>query len=118
MSLTAGLQRKDDNDKMIALIQDRRQELNELCKRYRVKRLELFGSAANDGSFDAGRSDLDFLVDFFPLARGEHADHYFGLREDLESLFGRRIDLVMVTAVKNPYFLQAIDACREALYAA
>lgn len=89
----------------------------DLCRRYRVRRLELFGSAAGS-RFDRDISDVDFLVDFEPLAEGEHADAYFGLLEALESLFGRPVDLVMTRAIRNRYFLEAIEQTRTLVYAA
>jgi predicted nucleotidyltransferase len=92
-------------------------EIAELCRRYRVRRLELFGSAVTD-RFDPQRSDVDFLVEFEPLAEGEHADAYFGLRESLEKLLSRPVDLVMMRAIRNPYFLEAIESTRTLLYAA
>lgn len=85
---------------MEPLVSQRRTEIDKLCRRHRVQRLELFGSAAGDG-FDPERSDVDFLVDFQPLAEGEHVDAYFGLREDLETLFNRPIDLAMSRAIRN-----------------
>jgi predicted nucleotidyltransferase len=91
--------------------------LAELCRRYRVRRLELFGSAAGD-EFDPQHSDLDFLVEFEPLSDGQHADMYFGLRESLEALFSRPVDLVMTRAIRNRYFLEAIEPTRTVLYAA
>jgi len=103
---------------MIRLIEDNREVLKELCTKYRVQRLEVFGSALTGKNFDTETSDLDFLVEFLPLKTGEYADTYFGLLEALESLFNRRIDLIMVRAVKNPYFLEAINKSRKVLYAA
>ena len=94
-----------------------RQQIADLCRRYRVHRLELFGSAASD-RFDADHSDVDFLVDFESLAEGEHADAYFGLLTALTSLLGRPVDLVMTRAIRNPYFLEAIEPTRMLLYAA
>ncbi len=102
---------------MLALIEQYRPQLNELCRHYRVRRLDLFGSAAK-GTFDASRSDLDFLVEFDNLSRGNAADRFLGLLGDLEDLFGRRIDLVSDSAIRNPYFRQVIDQTRVALYAA
>ena len=64
-------------------VQQKLPALGELCTRYGVCRLELFGSSAT-GGFDASRSDLDFLVEFLPLQRGQHADAYFGLKEELD----------------------------------
>jgi predicted nucleotidyltransferase len=102
---------------MDSAVQQRLSALRELCTRYGVRRLELFGSSAT-GRFDAGRSDLDFLVEFLPLQPGQHADAYFGLKEELEALFDRDVDLVMDSAVVNPYFREELDRTRTALYAA
>ena len=88
-----------------------------MCKEHKVKRLEIFGSAAR-GEFRAKDSDLDFLVEFMPLDHGEHSEMYFGLLEALEELFGCSVDLVMLAAVKNPYFIEAIDKTRKVIYAA
>ena len=103
---------------MIALIEKNRAALDRLCEQYRVRRLELFGSALTDDRFDDADSDMDFLVEFLPLETGQRADAYFGLLEALEALFQRSVDLVVTKAIKNPYFLQAIDRERELLYAA
>jgi predicted nucleotidyltransferase len=102
---------------MNRLIQKHRQEVMRLCSTHGVRRLELFGSAVR-GDFDATASDLDFLVEFESMTRGDLVDHYFGLREDLEELFGRPIDLVMTRAIDNPYFLRSIEGSRTLLYAA
>jgi len=61
---------------------------------------------------------LDFLVEFLPLEPGRYADAYFGLKEELETLFDRDVDLVMESAVVNPYFREELDRTRTALYAA
>jgi predicted nucleotidyltransferase len=91
--------------------------LRRLCGRYGVQRLEIFGSATT-GAFDPDRSDLDFLVQFANPSAEDAADNYFGLMSALEDLFGRRIDLVFVDAIRNPYFLQKVNAQRRVLYAA
>ena len=101
---------------MVRYIVQHRSEIDEICRRYRVRRLEIFGSAAGD-SFDPQRSDVDFLVEFEPLADGEHADAYFGLKEALASLLARPVDLVMTGAIRNRYFLEAIESTRTLSYA-
>ncbi len=103
---------------MIQLVEQNIEAVRQLCRRYRVKRLELFGSAAGGVGFDEEKSDLDFLVEFEPLKEGEYADTYFGLLEAIKELFGRNVDLVMPGAVTNRYFLEAINNSREVLYAA
>jgi predicted nucleotidyltransferase len=99
------------------LIELKRAEIERLCARHGVRDLWLIGSAAGD-RFDEKTSDLDFLVEFLPLPSGMVADAYFGLLEDLEGLFERHIDLVMRSAVKNPFFLNSIQRSQVLLYAA
>ena len=88
-----------------------------ICRQYGVRRLELFGSAARE-DYDHAESDLDFLVEFDPHQTQRAFENYFGLREDLASLFDRPIDLVMDNAVRNPYVRAEIDRDRTLLYAA
>jgi predicted nucleotidyltransferase len=102
---------------MQSIIASHQRELLELCERFAVRRLEVFGSAAGE-RFDPSRSDLDFLVELRTASPREMADRYFGLLEALEGLFGRSVDLVMTAAIKNPYFLQGIEPSRTLLSAA
>ena len=103
---------------MIALIQQKRAPLADLCHRYHVSRLEVFGSAA-DGTFDPQRSDIDFLVEFLPdQYLGPWLAHYFDFQAALEKLLGRKVDLVMPSAMKNPYFIREVNRTRSPLYAA
>ncbi len=103
---------------MISLIENKRGMLQELCRRYGVGRLELFGSAATD-AFDPSRSDLDFLVEFLPEQDlGPWLRHYFDFQAELARLFGHRVDLVLAAAVKNPYFQRELERTRTLLYAA
>lgn len=72
------------------------------CEQYGVARLRLFGSVLTD-RFDSATSDIDFLVDFRDDAPKGIAP-FFGLKEALERIVGRRVDLVEAGAVRNPYF--------------
>ena len=100
---------------MIPLIAQHTDDIAEICRRHHVKRLEVFGSAAV-GDFNPQSSDIDFLVDYHLLPPGKHADAYFGLLDDLQSIFGRSIDLVEDKAIENPYFRKSVDATRETVY--
>jgi hypothetical protein len=100
------------------LVEDKLQQIIAVCMRHNVRRLDLFGSAAAGSGFDPQTSDLDFLVEFGELSRGEHANAYFGLLEDLEDLFQRPVDLVMTTAIRNPYFREGISSSKVLVYAA
>jgi predicted nucleotidyltransferase len=102
---------------MVAIIDAQRSALESLCRKHRVRRLEVFGSAA-DGTFDPQRSDLDFLVEYEQLTPGEHYEAYFGLWEDLQALFHRKVDLVEPHTMRNPYFIKEVNATRKPVYAA
>ena len=102
---------------MIDQIDSHREELQALCRRFHVRRLDLFGSAAR-GDFDPDRSDFDFVVEFDRTAPQHPFDSYFGLKEELEALFGRNVDLVELSAVRNPYLKASIEQSRENIYAA
>ena len=97
-------------------LQSHRAELDALCRRFHVRRLDAFGSVVT-GRMHEG-SDLDFLVEFAPLPEGEYANAYFGLQEALQTLFRTSVDLVVASAIRNPYFSQSVEASRMPLYAA
>ena len=101
---------------MIPLIQSQRSDIAALCGRFGVRTLEVFGSAA-DGSFDAARSDIDFLVDFNADDSGSLFHRYFGLQEALEKMFNRRVDLVSSASLTNPYFIAAVNQSLQPVYA-
>jgi predicted nucleotidyltransferase len=93
-----------------------REAIGELCRRYGVRSLVLFGSALTN-HFDQSRSDVDFLVEFAHDLPNKF-DAYFGLKESLEELLGRPVDLVMSKALENPYFAASALRHTEELYAA
>jgi len=102
---------------MIPDLESCRDRIETLCRANHVARLEVFGSAVTN-QFDPSRSDVDFLVTFQSLDPARHSRSYFGLREGLEDLLLRPIDLVEVEAVTNPFFLAAIRNQRRTVYAA
>lgn len=100
---------------MLTTIETRLAEVTSQCQRHHVRLLDVFGSAVR-GGFDPATSDLDFTVEFKELAPGDLAHAYFGLKEGLERLFQRPVDLVMDDAIVNPYFRASVDAHRERVY--
>ena len=102
---------------MIDLVEKHREQITELCRRHRLKRLDLFGSAAS-GEFDVARSDVDFFYEFPEDDLVDLADRFFDLKEQLEMLLGRKVDLVSARHAKNPYFLKEANQHRLTLYAA
>jgi uncharacterized protein len=100
---------------VIALIEQHKAALTDLCRRFKVRRMDLFGSAAR-GTFDPKVSDLDFLVSLDDSSPADYTENYFGLANELERLFQRRVDLVTDRSVRNPYFRQVIEATRQPVY--
>jgi uncharacterized protein len=93
-------------------------DVRALCEKHGVKRLTLFGSAVK-GTFDRNASDLDFVVEFErhpdPLVRGQR---WLDLWDDLKSVFGREIDLLVESTLKDPYIREVIKLNHVDLYAA
>ncbi|HEX8323206.1 MAG TPA: nucleotidyltransferase domain-containing protein [Tepidisphaeraceae bacterium] len=102
---------------MLEVVREHLPAVQALCRRYRVEQMDLFGSAVK-GTFDPGKSDLDFLVAFERKPNDNAAVHYFDLLLALEDLFGRKVDLVDVRAARNPYFVAEILKHRVNVYAA
>jgi hypothetical protein len=100
-----------------AISHTRMDAVRTLCRRHHVRRLDLFGSALTD-RFDPVRSDLDVLVVFDDLPPGAYADAYFSLKQSLEVLFGRDVDLLTDAALQNPYFRREVEAHRQTLFIA
>lgn len=92
-----------------------RNTLADFCRKWKIRELSLFGSALRD-DFNA-ESDLDFLVSFEPEAVFD-IDQFFSIKEELESRFGRPVDLVEKEALRNPWRKYEILRTREVLYAA
>ncbi len=102
---------------MHEVIEESRPEIEALCRTLGIRRLDLFGSAVGD-SFDLDSSDVDVLVEFDVRPGFDYLGSYFGLKEGLERLLGRPVDVVSVTAIRNPYFRDRVMRTRETLYAA
>lgn len=97
------------------LLQAKLEPLRELCERYGVEKLELFGSAAR-GEFDPAHSDLDFIVQMKGRREPGYASRFCDLADALEALYGRPVHLLTELMIQNPYFKQAVDECRTTLF--
>ncbi|MGE4045724.1 MAG: nucleotidyltransferase family protein [Acetobacteraceae bacterium] len=95
-----------------------RDALAEACRRFRVRRLDVFGSAATGRGFDPGRSDIDLLVAFEPMSASEYAGAYFGLLKVLEELAKRSVDLLTEAALENLYLRRRVETERRPLFRA
>ena len=96
------------------LIERHKNELNQLCKKHLVEELYVFGSIVS-GEF-RGESDIDLLVRFGQVDLIEYFDNYMDLKDSLESLFGREIDLVEIQTITNPILKRSIDRQKTLVY--
>lgn len=89
-------------------------EINELCKKYRVRNLFVFGSVLTDRFSE--KSDIDFVVDIDSGDPIIYAENYFKLKFSLEKLLNRKIDLLEEKALKNKYFIENINNLKYQIY--
>lgn len=93
------------------------QRIHDLCRLHKVRTLSVFGSILTDRFNE--KSDVDMLVDFEPADhdRFDYVSNYFGLRDALERLFGRKVDLIEEKGLRNKYFIANINRTKELIYA-
>jgi uncharacterized protein len=96
------------------LIDSNKDRLIELCINHKVKELYLFGSALTERFQDS--SDIDLLIQFYPVDLMDYFDNYMDLKEKLEQLFNRPVDLVENQAIRNPIFRRIIDREKQLIY--
>ena len=102
---------------MIPAIENARDQLGDLCRRFHVRRLDLFGSAARETDFRKD-SDVDVIVDYDPAFAPPSIGQVFAFRDELSELFGRKVDLTMAGTVRNPFLRAAIERSRQRLHGA
>ena len=98
----------------IPLVADNKDAIVALCRQYGVCRLALFGSAAK-GTFDPGKSDLDFVLEFADYGPGV-AGRFIAFADALEALFERSVDLVFETKLTDPGFRLEVLSTQEVLF--
>ncbi len=100
-----------------ALLEEKRRDIERLCEELSVRRLDVFGSAVT-GGFDVASSDVDVLVEFDLGPGADYFTAYFELKEGLERILGRPVDVITSAGLRNPYFRENVVRTREVLYAA
>lgn len=101
---------------MNLLIAENLEAIQAIARVFGVARLEVFGSVSTPG-WNPVESDVDFLVTYPPdYDFGPWLGRFFELKERLEGILDRPVDLVQERAVENPYFRRMIDATRQPVY--
>jgi len=102
---------------MTTIIENNMERLIELCRKYHVAVLDVFGSAASE-DFNEQCSDVDFLVEFDSSVKANRFDNFFALYDELQKLLKRPVDLVEPGGLRNPYFIDSVEKTRKRLYVA
>ncbi|RMF20449.1 MAG: DNA polymerase subunit beta [Bacteroidetes bacterium] len=95
---------------------ERMDRLAQLCRKHRVARLYVFGSLVS-GQFDVKRSDVDLQVELLPIPDPvERGLTLLELWDELEELFGRKVDLVTDQAIRNPFLREKVEKTKTLVY--
>lgn len=101
---------------MLEVINEKKLELHDLCEKFDVKTMYLFGSATSSDFNNS--SDIDLLITFEELPFDRYTDNYFDLHEALEKLFSRKVDLLTERSLKNRFFIERVENTKQLVYAA
>lgn len=101
---------------MNPIIAQHKDQLIELCKYFSIKTMYVFGSASTNVL--KPESDIDLLISFHEIPFDQYTDYYFELHQELEQLFGRKVDLITERSLSNPFFIQRVNETKQLLYAA
>lgn len=101
---------------MHQLVTNKQKEIAAICRKHKVERLEVFGSAARGTDFNSLTSDIDFLVEYqSPLLPGLF-ERRVQLQDDLQAVLKRKVDLIRNGTIRNPYLKQSIEEDREVVF--
>ena len=95
-------------------IQKRIKQVTELCIKHKVLRLYAFGSILRN-DFNS-QSDIDLQAEFDEMPPIDKGEHILELWDELEKLFGRKVDLLTNSKIQNPYLKEQVDLTKKLIY--
>ncbi|HUI33019.1 MAG TPA: nucleotidyltransferase domain-containing protein [Dysgonamonadaceae bacterium] len=98
----------------MSIIDKNMDKIRRLCEQHYVSQLSVFGSILTN-KYNKN-SDIDLLVNFSNIDLQNYADNYFSLKQALEEIFMRQVDLLEDKAIKNPYLRKSIDSSKRLIY--
>lgn len=99
---------------MVDLLNNTQDRISTLCNLHHVKHLYAFGSVLTPRFND--ESDIDFVVEFRPIILEDYVDNYLSLKDSLEKLLGRSVDLLEEKGIQNPVLRRNIDRTKKLVY--
>ena len=95
-------------------IEDVKEKVNNISRSFKIKKLGVFGSLVR-GELTS-KSDIDFIVEFNDDGYNGRCDRYMDLIEELEKIFGRKIDLITYESLNNPVFKATVEKEMKIIY--
>ncbi len=89
-------------------------QIKDICASNQVRTLFAFGSVTTD-KFRPD-SDIDLIIDIAESDPFVYTDNYFNVKEQLEKIFNRHIDLLEQRAIRNPFLKKEIDQTKILIY--
>jgi predicted nucleotidyltransferase len=102
---------------MHPLIEQHREQIAALCKRYGVRRLDVFGSILRE-DFDPAGSDVDVVAEFASQAAEGGLRRYVDFKATMEALLKRSVDVIELDAMEDTRLKRIIERTRVPVYAA
>jgi hypothetical protein len=96
------------------LIEQHKSEIEQLCNNYNVEKMYVFGSILNQNF--TKESDVDLVVKFKSFDLSFYFENYFKLKEKLELILKRKVDLIEEQTLKNPFLIQSINKSKKMIY--
>ena len=98
----------------MSIIEQNKNKIESLCKIHNVDKLYIFGSVATSNFTD--KSDIDFLVKFRKFDLERYFENYMSLKDKLNKVFNREVDLIEEQTLKNPILIYSINKNKELIY--
>jgi uncharacterized protein len=92
-----------------------KEQIKQICEELNLKKLDIFGSSRTDRF--GPESDIDVIVEFTYSNDVNSFDIYFELKDRLEGLFQRPVDIITEKSLKNPFLVKKVSETRERIYA-
>ena len=98
-----------------SLLAEKNDDFIALCRQHAVNKIYAFGSSITD-HFDPSKSDIDVVVELDIKDPIEYGEKLLSLWDNLELLFGRKVDLLTDDSIHNPYLRKSIESTKKLIY--
>ncbi len=99
---------------MHSIISNNIERIRQLCQKYKVNNLYVFGSVVSNELSES--SDIDLLIEFYDMGYADYADYYLEIAEEFEELFNKPVDLITTKSLNNPILIESINQTKKQIY--